>query len=126
MNMLMAIARGGAVGAISRHLFSNQVIRGADGGFPWSTLIVNVASSFVLGLLVVYLAQQWAATQEICSFLVVGLLGSFTTFLGFLLGTFVLPGRGSLGPAFAYFCGNVFFPIGGLPARLLFFRQVLL
>mgnify|MGYP000930988540 CR=1 FL=1 len=41
MNMLLAVACGGAVGAISRHLISNQVMRWAYGGFPWGTLIVS-------------------------------------------------------------------------------------
>jgi len=125
MNMLFAIACGGDVGSISRHFISNQAIRRADGGAPWSALIVNVASSFVLGLFVIILAQQWSATQKICRFLVVGLLGGFTTFSGFLLGAFVLLERGSQGPAFAYICGGVFFPIGKLLSRPLFFQQEL-
>ena len=125
MNMLLAVACGGAVGAISRHLISNQVIRWTYGGFPWGTLIVNIAGSFILGLLVEYLAQHWSANQEIRGFLVVGVSGRFTTFSAFSLDAVLLLERGSLGPAFAFICGCVLLSIGGLFAGLLLFRQVL-
>ena len=125
MNMLLAVACGGAVGAISRHLISNQVMRWAYGGFPWGTLIVNIVGSFILGLLVAYLAQHWSANQEIRGFLVVGVLGSFTTFSAFSLDAVLMLERGSLGPAFGYICGSVLLSIGGLFAGLLLFRQVL-
>ena len=125
MNMLLAVACGGAVGAISRHLIANQVMRWAYGGFPWGTLLVNIAGSFILGLLVEYLAQHWSANQEIRGFLVVGVLGGFTTFSAFSLDAVLLLERGSLSPAFAYICGSVLLSIGGLFGGLLLFRQVL-
>ena len=125
MNMLLAVGCGGAVGAISRYLISNQIMRWADGGFPWGTLIVNIIGSFVLGLLVEYLTQHWSATQEIRGFLIVGVLGGFTTFSTFSFDAVLLLERGSLGPAFAYICGSVVLSIGGLFAGLLLFRQVL-
>ena len=125
MNMMFAVACGGALGAMGRHLISGQVMRWAGGGFPWGTLTVNVVGSFVLGLLVEYLAQRWSATQEIRGFLVVGVLGGFTTFSAFSLDAILLLERGSLTPAFAYIGGNVLLSIGGMFAGLLLFRHVL-
>jgi len=125
MNMMFAVACGGALGASGRHLISAQVMRWAGGGFPWGTLTVNVVGSFVLGLLVEYLAQRWSATQEIRGFLVVGVLGGFTTFSAFSLDAVLLLERGSLTPAFAYIGGNVLLSIGGMFAGLLLFRHVL-
>ena len=122
---MFAVACGGALGAMGRHLISGQVMRWAGGGFPWGTLTVNVAGSFLLGLLVEYLAQRWPATQEIRGFLVVGVLGGFTTFSAFSLDAVLLLERGSLTPAFAYIGGNVLLSIGGMFAGLLLFRQVL-
>ncbi len=113
------------LGAMGRHLISGQVMRWAGGGFPWGTLTVNVVGSFLLGLLVEYLAQRWPATQEIRGFLVVGVLGGFTTFSAFSLDAVLLLERGSLIPAFAYIGGNVLLSIGGMFAGLLLFRQVL-
>ena len=125
MNMLFAVACGGALGAMGRHLISSQVMRWAGDGFPWGTLTVNVVGSFILGLGVEYLAQRWLATQEIRSFLVVGVLGGFTTFSAFSSDAVLLLERGSLGPAFAYIGGSVLLSIGGMFAGLLLFRHVL-
>ena len=125
MNMMFAVACGGALGAMGRHLISNQIMRRAGDGFPWDTLTINVIGSFILGLLVEYLAQRWSATQEIRGFLVVGVLGGFTTCSAFSLDTALLLERGSLGPAFAYVAGNVLLSIGGMFAGLWLFRQVL-
>ena len=125
MNMLFAVACGGALGAMGRHLISSQIMRWAGDGFPWGTLTVNVVGSFILGLLVEYLAQRWSATQEIRGFLVVGVMGGFTTFSTFSQDTALLLERGSLTPAFAYIGGNVLLSIGGMFAGLLLFRHVL-
>jgi CrcB protein len=125
MNMLVAVAAGGALGAMGRHLVAGQVMRWAGGGFPWGTTTVNILGSFILGILVEYLALRWSATQEMRGFLVVGMLGGFTTFSAFSLDAVLLLERGSLGPAFAYIGGNVLLSICGLFAGLWLFRQVL-
>jgi CrcB protein len=123
--MLFAIAAGGALGAVGRHLLSGQIMRWAGVGVPWGTLAVNLLGSFILGILVEFMALRWSATQEMRGFLVVGLLGGFTTFSAFSLDAVLLLDRGSLGPAFAYIAGSVLLSIGGLFAGLWLFRQVL-
>lgn len=123
--MYFAVACGGALGAMGRHLISGQVMRWAGSGFPWGTLIVNVMGSFILGALVEYMALRWSTTQEMRGFLVVGVLGGFTTFSAFSLDAALLLERGSLGPAFAYIAGNLVLSICGLFTGLWLFRQVL-
>ena len=125
MNMLLAVACGGPLGAMGRHLVSGQVMRWAGSGFPWGTLTVNVLGSFVLGVLVEYLALRWSTTQEMRGFLVVGMLGGFTTFSAFSLDAVLLLERGQLGAAFAYISGNLLLSICGLFAGLLLFREIL-
>ena len=49
MNMLLAVACGGALGALGRHFVSGQVMRWAGSGFPWGTLTVNVLGCFGAG-----------------------------------------------------------------------------
>lgn len=125
MNMLFAVACGGAVGAISRHLLSGQVMRWAGSGFPWGTLTVNVLGCFLLGALVEFMALRWSVTQEMRGFLVVGLLGGFTTFSAFSLDVVLLLERGNYLPASAYIAGNLALSVLGLFAGLVLFRQVL-
>ncbi|MDA1100266.1 MAG: fluoride efflux transporter CrcB [Proteobacteria bacterium] len=123
--MYVAVACGGALGAVGRHLLSGHIMRWAGSGFPWGTLTVNVLGSFILGVLVEVMALRWSTTEEIRAFLVVGLLGGFTTFSAFSLDAVLLLERGSLGPAFAYIVGHLVLSICGLFAGLLLFRQVL-
>ncbi len=94
---LALIALAGAAGALCRLGVNNLV---GPRSFPVSTLVVNVAGSFALGLLV-----AWGATHlspEVLSALAVGFLGSFTTFSTFTLEAVTLTDDGRLGTAAAY------------------------
>jgi CrcB protein len=125
MNMLFAVAAGGALGAAGRYLVLGQVMRWTGAGFPLGTMAVNIVGSFVMGLLVEYLAQRWSHVPEVRGFLFVGLLGGFTTFSAFSLDAIELLERGAMGLAFFYIAGSVLLSIGGLFAGLWLFRQVL-
>ena len=82
------IAAGGAVGAMGRYLAMYLAGRGGL-QFPWGTLVVNVAGSLAIGLLIGAVGQRerFAFAQP---FLVVGVLGAFTTFSAFSLETVAL------------------------------------
>jgi fluoride exporter len=74
---LVAVFIGGLAGTGLR-LGIDALLPHGPGDFPWSTLVINVAGSFVLGLLV---ARAWPTAPEWMRFgLGTGLLGSFTTF----------------------------------------------
>ena len=82
---LLAVALGGASGAVLRFAVSAAI--GAHHVFPWATLAINIAGSFAIGLLWgAYGATEWFQ-QWGRLFLVVGLLGGFTTFSAFSLET---------------------------------------
>lgn len=125
MKMVIAVALGGALGALGRHLVAGQVMRLAGAHFPWGTLTVNVVGSFVLGVLAGALALKWSVSNEMRGFLVVGMLGGFTTFSAFSLDAVLLYERGAWLPAAAYVAGNVILSVGGLFAGLQLCRQVL-
>lgn len=104
--MLVAIALGGALGAVSRYLVGGWVQTMADGGFPWGTFTVNVLGSLVLGFLMIWLSQT-LASAELRHFLVMGLLGSFTTFSTFSLETVEMLQEGLWIRAGVYSAGSV-------------------
>ncbi|MHC4917835.1 MAG: CrcB family protein, partial [Planctomycetota bacterium] len=83
MKMLLAVAAGGAVGAVGRYLVMIQVGYWLGTAFPFATLAVNVIGSFALGLLVGLMALAWSPPAELRALLVVGVLGAFTTFSTF-------------------------------------------
>lgn len=78
------VAIGGGLGAVLRYWIGTAVQAGVGPGrFPWGTLVVNVAGCLAVGV-VSALAERWGdLTAETRAFLVVGVLGGFTTFSAF-------------------------------------------
>ena len=83
----LAIALGGAAGAVARWLVSIGAHRWLGREFPWGTLIVNVAGSFLMGLLAVLLVERLALGPAWRAGLLIGFLGAFTTFSTFAMET---------------------------------------
>ena len=93
---LIAIASGGALGAVARFVLSNQVYAWLGRGFPYGTLVVNVVGSLLMGLLSVWFLERSIADPLWRAAVLVGFLGAFTTFSTFSLETFVLIESGEL------------------------------
>ncbi len=125
MKLLLAIAAGGAVGAIARYYVTGQILRLVGTGFPLGTLLVNVLGSFVMGGLVELMILRWNVGAEFRSFLTVGVLGAFTTFSAFSLDFAVLVERGALSVAALYAVLSVILSIGGLFAGIYLIRGIL-
>ena len=83
-------------------------------GFPWATLFVNVAGSFLMGVIVVVLARE-GGTRAAGPFLMTGLLGGFTTFSAFSLDAVTLYERGQVALAGAYVMGSVILSLATPP-----------
>ncbi len=95
MTQLLAVAAGGALGALLRYGVSLGVHALLGRGFPYGTLTVNVTGSFAMGLLYVLLLERSALAPEWRLALLVGLLGAFTTFSSFAIETLVLVEEGA-------------------------------
>ncbi len=124
LQMIAAIAAGGALGAVGRHFVAAQVGLWAGHGFPFGTLAVNVIGSFAMGLLVELGALVWQPAPELRAFLTVGLLGAFTTFSTFSLDTVLLYERGALALAAAYIVGSVVLSVGAFFAAMALVRAL--
>ncbi|HEY3558095.1 MAG TPA: CrcB family protein [Kribbella sp.] len=77
--ILGAIAAGGAIGAAARYLVGLGWPAPA-GGFPVSTLIVNVVGCGLIGILMVLVTDVLTQQRLLRPFLGTGVLGGFTTF----------------------------------------------
>ena len=124
--MILAVALGGAIGAVGRHILAHQVALLAGHGFPYGTLTVNVVGSFVFGALVEVMALAWSPAAELRALLTVGLLGAFTTFSAFSMEVVLLAERGQTGTAALYIGLSVALSVGGFLAGLAIMRTVLL
>ena len=87
MIQLIAIAGGGAVGALFRFWVSSGVYQLLGRGFPYGTLAVNVIGSLAMGFLYVMLFERLSASPELRGALLIGFLGAFTTFSTFSIET---------------------------------------
>jgi fluoride exporter len=90
------VALGGAVGSVARYGCAALAVRLAGPSFPWGTLFVNVSGSFVIGVLAALLTSDGRplVTGDARAFLMVGVLGGFTTFSSFSADTLNLARAG--------------------------------
>ena len=96
MKALVFIAIGGAVGAVLRYSASISIYSLLGRGFPYGTLFVNVSGSLLMGLLSVLMLERFDIAPEWRAAVLVGVLGSFTTFSTFSIETLNLLGQGDL------------------------------
>lgn len=114
--LLATVAAGSALGGAGRYALSLWLGRWAGDGFPWATLTVNVAGSTLIGVI-----AAWAVaggrpplSEPLRLFLMVGVLGGFTTFSSFSLETLLLVENGQLLRAASYVAGSVALCLGGV------------
>ncbi len=97
---------GGGLGAVARHSINRAGLALLGPGFPWWTLAVNVAGSFLIGLLAgLFGALETGHNMRL--FLITGFLGGFTTFSAFSLDALTLWERGAELQAGSYILASV-------------------
>ena len=114
---------GAGLGGALRHGVNIGASRLFGYGFPFGTFIVNVAGSFVMGLLAGFFAYRAGIPQHVRLFLTTGILGGFTTFSTFSLDAALLIERHSLGLAAGYVVGSVAAGVAALFFGLAVFRS---
>lgn len=124
MKLLAAIAAGGAIGALGRHYVNVLALAWFGTAFPWGTLTVNIAGSFLMGVFVELSALVWSPGPTLRAMLTVGMLGAFTTFSTFSLETALLYERGQLGLAAFYVLLSLTLSVGALFAGLALIRTI--
>ena len=102
MSKILLVAVGGAIGAVARYGIATWLtpdpIRPA---LPWGTIAVNLAGCFMIGLLMGSFDARSGVPEPARLFLMIGVLGGFTTFSAFGLETYSLlrSGAGSIATA---------------------------
>jgi CrcB protein len=107
MMQLLSVSLGGALGALARYFVATSVNQWGGSSFPWGTLLVNVAGSFLIGALYVLIVERAALPQELKMIVMTGFLGAFTTFSTFSLEAFGLYEQGQLLVALGYVAGSL-------------------
>jgi CrcB protein len=105
---ILAVASGGAIGAVSRMLINGFVSRNIPHTLPFGTLTVNLIGSLFIGALFAWFHLNTSLSPHLKSFLVTGLLGALTTYSTFAIESFFLLESGHYGHAFANMLLNLF------------------
>ena len=107
MVKLLLVGAGSFLGGIARYALSGLVQRWAGAGFPWGTLAVNVTGCFAIGAVLHLVEDRAMLGPDARVFLVVGILGGFTTFSAFGWETFELLRANQPGLALVNAAGSV-------------------
>src|SRR5262245_24330705 len=111
----LLIAIGGALGSVVRHGLNHWMQSRWFTPFPAGIFVVNVVGSIVIGIVAGLVASgRWSVSVEARTFLMVGVLGGFTTFSSFSLDTLTLIRGGHLGYAVWNVVGQVGLSLAGI------------
>jgi len=90
MPVVLAVAVGGAGGALARYGLDSLIEHHVDALFPWATFTINISGCFLNGLLVALVVDALGAPSWLSRGLIVGFLGAYTTFSTFGAETYEL------------------------------------
>ena len=124
MQMLLQIALGGALGAILRFGSVQMAVRLFGLGTPVGTAGVNIVGSFLMGLAAAWFAMR-IGEDKLAPFIMIGVLGGFTTLSAFSLDALVLWEQGRQLASLSYVLVSVLGSILALFAGLLIVRGLL-
>ncbi len=96
MGQSLAIAAGGALGALLRFWSSGWVYGLLGKAFPYGTMAVNLLGSLIMGFCYVWLVERSILGPEWRALIMVGFLGAFTTFSTFSIETMNLLEGGAI------------------------------
>jgi CrcB protein len=115
---IILVGLGGFAGAVARYLADGAIAERSTGAFPWGTLVVNLSGSFVLGVLFAITTERAILPAEIRGPVLIGFIGSYTTFSTYTLETWRLVESGALALALANLVGSVVLGIVAVVAGL--------
>jgi fluoride exporter len=120
--LYLIVFLGAGIGGALRHGVNVGATKLFGFSFPFGTLIVNVAGSFIMGLFAGYFVYRAGIPQHVRLFLTTGILGGFTTFSAFSLDTALLVERHAYALAAGYAVGSVAASVSALFLGLAVFR----
>ena len=112
---MLVIALGGALGTVARYVVALAAAP-ISASLPWGTIAINIAGSFLIGLVgTLTLAQgRYPVPEAARLFVMVGFCGGFTTFSSFSLQTLDLLRAGAVGRAIVNVAASVLLCLGAV------------
>jgi CrcB protein len=123
LGTISAVAIASALGGLTRYVLGGFIAR-AGASFPWETLVINATGSFLLGLLFTLFVEVAATPTWLRAGILVGFLGSYTTFSTFSLESFRLIEDGAYASAFANLFGSLLVGLAAVYAGIVLARTL--
>jgi len=101
MREFLLIGAGAVLGANARYWLTNYFVLRLGPTFPYGTLFINITGSFLLGFVLVLVANRFVVDPGYRLLIGTGFMGAYTTFSTFSYDTIVLLERGDVAPAIA-------------------------
>src|SRR5688572_18204138 len=114
LTRILAIAAGGAGGAVARYLINISPLQNLFKPFPFPTFLINITGSFLIGFLLILLTERFQTGENLRLAAIVGFLGAFTTFSTFELEIWELVKENHYLTAFLYLFLSVAVGFAGL------------
>ncbi len=83
LSKYLAVAAGGALGAVLRYYLGGTLLARAAAPFPTATFVINVTGSFVIGLFLTLATERVHVSPHLRLAVAVGFVGAYTTFSTF-------------------------------------------
>lgn len=108
MDRYLVVFAGAGIGGLARYVAGGWIMAKYGGRFPMGTLVINVTGSFLIGVLMTLLTERLVNPHPNWRlFLVVGILGGYTTFSSFEYEAFQAVRDGSRWMGALYVAGSV-------------------
>lgn len=111
---ILAVAIGGASGAVARYLINVSPLANLFEKFPFPTFFINITGSFCIGFLFVLLTDKFTVNENFRIAITIGFLGAFTTFSTFEFEVFSLVREKYYTMAFVYLFLSAFIGFGAV------------
>ena len=124
LSRYLAVAGGGAVGAMLRYYISLLGLDRAAQPFPTPTFVINITGSFVIGFFLTLASERLSISPHIRLAVAVGFVGAYTTFSTFEYETALLLEGRNFVYAFLYVVLSFAVGLGAVWAGIVLARQI--
>jgi len=107
LDRYLVVLAGAGLGGVMRYALGTWIMTKYPGRFPLGTFWINVTGSFLIGLLMTVLTERTQPHPNWRLFLVVGVLGGYTTFSSFEYETYQAVRGGARAMGLLYVTGSV-------------------
>ncbi len=107
LDRYLVVLAGAGLGGLTRYALGTWIMARSGGRFPLGTFLINISGSFFIGLLMTLLTERLQPHPNWRLFLVVGVLGGYTTFSSFEYETLQAVRDGERWMGLLYVAGSV-------------------